>query len=134
MTHCCFNIILSLSLSHTHTHTHMHTHAHTHTHTLSLSFSHTHTQILVLCFKMYRSSDTSVHNTAGVAIRQIVSTMFDRLSALMSGGGDGGGVSASGREKGEGKKEDQQLPTQAKDAYLLFQVWQQPSVILLSIR
>ena len=47
----------------------------------------------------------------------------------MSGGGDGGGVSAGGGEKGEGKREDQQLPTQAKDAYLLFQVWQQQYVI-----
>ena len=80
---------------------------------------HTHIQILVLCFKMYRSSDVSVHNTAGVAIRQIVSTMFDRLNVLMNGGGDGEGVSAEG---GPTKKEDQQLPTQAKDAYLLFQV------------
>ena len=38
----------------------------------------------------------------------------------------GGGVSAGEGEKGAGeKKVDQQLPTQAKDAYLLFQVWQQ---------
>lgn len=56
-----------------------------------------------------------MHNTAGVVIRQIVSSMFERLNTFKgrSGSFDWG----DGKETGQG-----QLPTQAGDAYLLFQV------------
>ena len=64
---------------------------------------------------MYSSRDSNVHNTAGVVIRQIVSSMFERLNSFMNktGSFDWG----EGKEAGQG-----QLPVQASDAYLLFQV------------
>ena len=43
-------------------------------------------QVLVTCFVLYSSKDPSIHNTANVAIRQVVQTMFDRLSALAEQG------------------------------------------------
>lgn len=57
-----------------------------------------------------------MHNTAGVVIRQIVSSMFERLNLFVgkTGSFDWG---AGQEEAGQG-----QLPTQASDAYLLFQV------------
>lgn len=53
-----------------------------------------------------------MRNTAGVAIRQIVFSLFERLDCLVEDEGVGeivGGATS-------------QLPTQASDAYLLFQV------------
>jgi len=78
----------------------------------------------MLCFKLYESRDPSIHNTAGVAIRQIVSAMFERLNNFMNEekeeeGGDGDVGTGGGKDGGETHK---QLPTQARDAYLLFQV------------
>ena len=66
---------------------------------------------------MYSSRDTNIHNTAGVVIRQIVSSMFERLNTFVSktGSFDWG----EGQGAGQG-----QLPVQASDAYLLFQVSQ----------
>ena len=72
----------------------------------------------MLCFKLYGMREPSVHNTAGVAIRQIVSAMFERLNRFMCEAGEGG----EGGEGGEQVESHQQLPVQAKDAYLLFQV------------
>ena len=73
-------------------------------------------QTLLLCFRMYSSRDPSIHNTAGVVIRQIVSSMFERLNSFIS--------SKTGSfDWEEGKETDRgQLPIQASDAYLLFQV------------
>ena len=76
----------------------------------------------MLCFKLYESRDSSIHNTAGVAIRQVVSAMFERLNNFMNEekeGGDGDVGMGGGRDGGEMHR---QLPTQARDAYLLFQV------------
>lgn len=72
-------------------------------------------QVLHLCFKMYTSRDLNIHNTAGVVIRQIVSAMFERLNSFIgsSGSFDWGGGQDSAHT---------QLPVQASDAYLLFQV------------
>ncbi len=69
-------------------------------------------QVLELCFKLYESKESSVRNTAGVAIRQIVSSLFERLDSLVEDEGVGGAVGGA----------TSQLPTQASDAYLLFQV------------
>ncbi len=64
---------------------------------------------------MYSSRDSSVHNTAGVVIRQIVSSMFERLNSFVSQSGS--------FDWGEGQEAQRgQLPMQASDAYLLFQV------------
>lgn len=64
---------------------------------------------------MYSSRDSSVHNTAGVVIRQIVTSMFERLNIFVTTTGS--------FDWGEGKEAWQgQLPMQASDAYLLFQV------------
>ena len=68
-----------------------------------------------MCFKLYGSKEANVHNTAGVAIRQIVSSMFERLDAFVQD--DGVRVAGGGASDGQ-----TQLPTQARDAYLLFQV------------
>jgi len=57
---------------------------------------------------LYGSKESSVHNTAGVAIRTVVSSLFERLDCLVQEEGVGGTMS--------------QLPSQANDAYLLFQV------------
>ena len=73
-------------------------------------------QVLELCFKLYSSREPSVHNTAGVAIRQIVTALFERLSVTSPGGGDVA-------EKEEGEGEGDHLSREAGDAYLLFQVW-----------
>ncbi len=43
-------------------------------------------KVLLLCFKLYTSRDPSIHNTANVAIRQIVQTLFDRLNQLANQG------------------------------------------------
>ena len=53
-----------------------------------------------------------MHNTAGVAIRQIVSSLYDRVDCLVEEEGVSGGTDFT----------ETQLPTQASDAYLLFQV------------
>ena len=67
----------------------------------------------MLCFKMYSRSSREpvIHNTAGVAIRQIMSAMFERLNSF---------IVEKGLEEVE-ELEKQALPMQAKDAYLLFQ-------------
>ncbi len=69
-------------------------------------------QVLELCFKLYESKELSVRSTAGVAIRQIVSSLFERLDCLVEEEGVSGSVNGS----------TSQLPIQASDAYLLFQV------------
>ena len=74
-------------------------------------------QILVLCFGLYKSRDTSVHSTAGVAIRQIVVALFDKLSKQL------GAERSRQDKKKEGEEEEQELPAGVTDAYLLFQVW-----------
>ena len=61
----------------------------------------------MLCFKLYASRDPSIHSMAGVAIRQIVSALFEK-------------VSKSTEEAGKGA--EQQMPSHTRDAYLLFQV------------
>ena len=73
-------------------------------------------QILVLCFGLYKSRDTSVHSTAGVAIRQIVVALFDKLSRQL-------GAERSRQDKKKEGEEEQELPAGVTDAYLLFQVW-----------
>ena len=81
-------------------------------------------QVLELCFKLYSSREPSIHSTAGVAIRQIATALFERLS--VSGEGEGvsegerEGVGGEGEEKG--RLEDQRMSQEAGDAYLLFQV------------
>ena len=73
-------------------------------------------QVLELCFKLYSSREPSVHSTAGVAIRQIVTALFDRLSVSKE---------AMSEEETEGKKGDpaeHHLSREVGDAYLLFQV------------
>ena len=81
------------------------------------------TQVLMLCFKLYNSRDASVHNTAGVAIRQVVSAMFERLNILMKEEEEEEEDEDVGKG-GQGSRSEthKQLPTQARDAYLLFQV------------
>ena len=44
-------------------------------------------KVLLLCFKLYSSREPTVHNTANVAIRQVVQTLFDRLNQLANQGG-----------------------------------------------
>ena len=51
-----------------------------------LSFFSIPNKVLLLCFKLYGSRDPSVRNTANVAIRQVVQTMFDRLNQLANQG------------------------------------------------
>ncbi len=80
-------------------------------------YVYTSVQVLELCFQLYGSKESSVRNTAGVAIRQIVFSLFERLDNLV----EEEGVSAVGGATN-------QLPTQANDAYLLFQVRFGPSV------
>ena len=77
----------------------------------------------MLCFKLYNSRDASVHNTAGVAIRQVVSAMFERLNILMKEEEEEEEDEDVGKG-GQGSRSEthKQLPTQARDAYLLFQV------------
>lgn len=72
---------------------------------------HLHHQVLVLCFKMYASKEPSIHSMAGVAIRQIVSALFERVSK-----------STEEASEGAGQGEEQQMPSHTRDAYLLFQV------------
>ena len=63
-----------------------------------------------------------MHSTAGVAIRQIVTALFDRLPLHKRE--EKTGEEEEGRG-GEGEKEgevEQQLSREAGDAYLLFQV------------
>ena len=72
-------------------------------------------QVLELCFKLYLSRDTSVHSTAGVAIRQIVTALFERVLVVSARDG------VVNEEEGEEKEGD--LSREAGDAYLLFQVW-----------
>ena len=76
----------------------------------------------MLCFKLYNSRDASIHNTAGVAIRQVVSAMFERLNILMKEEEEGEDEDVGKGGKGSGSETHKQLPTQARDAYLLFQV------------
>ncbi len=73
---------------------------------------YTSVQVLELCFQLYGSKESSVRNTAGVAIRQIVFSLFERLDNLVEE--EGVSVAVGGATN--------QLPTQANDAYLLFQV------------
>ena len=40
----------------------------------------------MICFQLYESRDPSLHNTANVAIRQVVQTKFDRLNVLANSG------------------------------------------------
>ena len=49
---------------------------------------------------------------AGVAIRQIVSALFERVSKSTE----------EEAGQGEGQGEEQQMPSHTRDAYLLFQV------------
>ena len=80
-----------------------------------LLFSDALSQVLMLCFKLYGSREQSIHSTAGVVIRQVVSSMFERLNSFMSTSGS--------FDWGDGKDSaHSQLPMQASDAYLLFQV------------
>ena len=76
-------------------------------------------QVLELCFKLYSSRDPSVHSTAGVAIRQIVTALFERVSAV-SAQGEGSLSEEEGEEGGGVVEKD--LSREAGDAYLLFQV------------
>ena len=69
-------------------------------------------QVLVLCFKLYGSRDPSIHSMAGVAIRQIVSALFERVSKSTEE------ACGEGVELGAG----QNMPSHTRDAYLLFQV------------
>ena len=80
------------------------------------------TQVLMLCFKLYNSRDASVHNTAGVAIRQVVSAMFERLNILMKEEEEEEDEDVGKGGQGSRSETHKQLPTQARDAYLLFQV------------
>ena len=80
-------------------------------------------QVLELCFKLYSSRDSSVHSTAGVAIRQIVTALFERVSAVSA---KGDLVSEEGEGEEEevgGPKKEKDLSREAGDAYLLFQVY-----------
>ena len=43
-------------------------------------------QSLQICFKLYNSKDSNVHNAASVAIRQVVQALFDRLNVLAEKG------------------------------------------------
>ena len=81
-------------------------------------------QILELCFKLYASREPSVHNTAGVTIRQIVTALFDRLSVTCMEGEIVDEEEEGEEEGGEGKegKREKDLSREAGDAYLLFQV------------
>ena len=74
-------------------------------------------QVLELCFKLYSSRDSSVHSTAGVAIRQIVTALFERVSAVSA-------QSDLVSEEEEGGAPEKDLSREAGDAYLLFQVCQ----------
>ena len=60
---------------------------------------------------MYASKEPSIHSMAGVAIRQIVSALFERVSK-----------STEEASEGAGQGEEQQMPSHTRDAYLLFQV------------
>ena len=92
-------------------------HVHTCTCTCVYNLHHiVHVQVLELCFKLYSSRESSIHNTAGVAIRQIVSALFERL-LVTSGGGE-----RVSEEEEEEEKEEKHLSQEAGDAYLLFQV------------
>ena len=71
-----------------------------------------------MCFKLYSSRDSSVHSTAGVAIRQIVTALFERVSAV-SAKGD----LVSEEDEVGGPKKEKDLSREAGDAYLLFQVY-----------
>ena len=84
----------------------------------------------MLCFKLYNSRDASIHNTAGVAIRQVVSAMFERLNTHMKEEEEGEDEDVGKGGKGSGSEMHKQLPTQARDAYLLFQV--RDAIITLS--
>lgn len=66
----------------------------------------------MLCFKLYGSRDPSIHSMAGVAIRQIVSALFERVSKSTEE------ACGEGVELGVG----QNMPSHTRDAYLLFQV------------
>ena len=56
-----------------------------------------------------------MHSTTGVVIRQVVSSVFERLNSFIN--------QAGSFDWGEGKGAGHgQLPVQASDAYLLFQV------------
>ena len=55
-----------------------------------------------------------MHSTAGVAIRQIVVALFDKLSNQLR--------EERGQRLRDGEEEVQELPAEATDAYLLFQV------------
>ena len=70
-------------------------------------------QVLILCFKLYGSRDPSIHSMAGVAIRQIVSALFERVSKSTEE------ACGEGVELGAG----QNMPSHTRDAYLLFQVY-----------
>ena len=72
-----------------------------------------------MCFKLYSSRDSSVHSTAGVAIRQIVTALFERVSAVSA---QGDLVSEEGEEEEKGGPHEKDLSREAGDAYLLFQV------------
>ena len=80
-------------------------------------------QVLELCFKLYSYREPSVHSTAGVAIRQIATALFERLSVSgeVETASEGEGVSGEGEEKG--KLKEQRMSQEAGDAYLLFQVY-----------
>ena len=43
-------------------------------------------QSLQICFKLYSSKDSNVHNAASVAIRQVVQALFDRLNLIAEKG------------------------------------------------
>jgi hypothetical protein len=75
-------------------------------------------KVLELCFKLYSSRDSSVHSTAGVAIRQIVTALFERVSAVSA---QGDLVSEEGEEEEKGGPREKDLSREAGDAYLLFQ-------------
>ena len=85
------------------------------------------TQVLELCFKLYSSREASVHSTAGVAIRQIVTALFERLSAS---GGDLSEGEEEEEKEGEGRG-GRDLSREAGDAYLLFQVYTYSSTITI---
>ena len=79
-----------------------------------------------MCFKLYDSRDPSIHSMAGVAIRQIVSALFERVSKSTED------AYSEGVELGE----EPSMPSHTRDAYLLFQVstWTWTVYVALALR
>ena len=82
-------------------------------------------QNLVLCFRLHFTKDSTIINTAGATVRQLVSLVFERVVA------EDAENSSSQQVSEESSLEELKIPTNqapknlgpcAADAYLMFQV------------